>query len=90
MSAARHTIEIDRVVFRGIDLSRERARRIRALLEVELGARWNAASVGSECLPARSVPRIDASGPDLAVGQGDRQLAAGLGERIAQTLGRLR
>jgi hypothetical protein len=78
-------IEIDRIRLTGLEVTSERAERIRAMVEVELQRllereRWPEGLAGSE------VSRLDAPTMYVDSPHNDGQLASGLARSIAQTL----
>ncbi len=85
MSDPIRTVEIDRIRLTGLEVTPERAERIRGLVEVELQRqlgreRWPEGLAGGE------VSRLDAPTMDVDRLHSDGHLASGLARSIAQTL----
>jgi hypothetical protein len=85
MSEPVHTVEIDRIGLTGLEVTPERAGRIRAMVEAELQRLltqegWLEGLVGGE------VSRLDAPTRQVDRPHSDAHLANGLARSIAQTL----
>jgi hypothetical protein len=79
------TVEIDRIRLSGLEVTPDRAERVRGLVEVELRRlvereRWYEGLVGGE------VSRLDAPAIHVDTPPSDSHLASGLAQNIIQTL----
>lgn len=78
-------VEIDRIRISGLDLTPERAARVRVMLERELGRLLSRERFG-EGLTAGEVSRVKAPALSVNPGQSESQFAGGLARSIAQGL----
>jgi hypothetical protein len=85
MSRPAHTIDIDRLILTDLDITPERAERIRVLVEVEL-QRLLARDGMADGLAEGDVPYLQAPALTLAAHNSDQQLVGGLVQRVAQAL----
>jgi hypothetical protein len=80
-----HSVEIDRIVLTDLDVTPDRAERIRALVEVEL-QRLLEQGGWPDGLAAGEVDHLEAPALHLAEPHNDSRLANGLAQSIAQTV----
>ena len=85
MSDTPYTVEIDRLVLTGLDLTPAQAERVRSRLAGELQAllarrRWGGSIADID------VERLDLPGVSFGEAQDDGRLASALAQRIAQAL----
>jgi len=85
MSDGFSNVEIDRIRLSGLDLSPERAARVRVLVERELG-RLLVREGFDERLTAGEAARVRAPALNVNPGQSESQFAGGLARSIAQGL----
>jgi hypothetical protein len=85
MSRPAHVIDIDRLVLTDLDVTPERAERIRALVEVEL-QRLLVRDGVADGLNEDDVPYLQTPALPLARHNSDQELAGGLAQRVAQAL----
>lgn len=89
MRRAVHTVDVDRVVLDGLEMTPEQAERLRPLLEAELRDQLErGASLGR--LAGVEVLRIEAPAVDLGRSAGEERLAAGLAGSVGEALSSLR
>ncbi len=80
-----NTVEIGRLVLSGLAVTPDRAERIRALLEVELGCRLEQEGWPDGLLDS-DLSHLAAPTMHLAAPHSDRQVASSLAQRIVQSL----
>ena len=85
MSDPAHTVEIDRIVLTDLDVTPDRAERIRALVEAEL-QHLLAQDGWPDDLAGGEVHHLDAPTMHVAEPHSDSRLASGLAQSIAQTV----
>jgi len=85
MSDGFSNVEIDRIRLSGLDLTPERAARLRVLVERELGRLLSRERFG-QALTAGEVSRVRAPALNVNPGQTESQFAGGLARSIAQGL----
>ena len=85
MSEPVHSVEIDRIRLTGLDVTPERAERIRELVEVEL-QRLLEREEWPEGLTGGEVSRLDAPTMHMDSRRSDGHLASGLARSVARTM----
>jgi hypothetical protein len=80
-----HSVEIERIRLTGLDVTPERAERVRGLVEVEL-QRLLERQTWHEGLASGEVSRLDAATMDVGGSHSDSHLANGLAQSIFRTL----
>lgn len=85
MNNAMHTVDIERIVLTDLDVTPDRAERLRALVEAEL-QRLLVQDGWLEGLASREVDHLQAPPMHLAQPLSDSRLVSGLAQSIAQTV----
>jgi hypothetical protein len=85
MSKPAHTIDIDRIILTDLDVTPERAERIRALIEIELQRLLDGQGV-VDGLAGGELPYLPAPPLALSGQNNDLHLAGGLARSVAQSL----
>jgi len=85
MSDPAHSVEIERIRLTGLDVTPQRAERVRAMVEVEL-QRLLERGGWPEGLAGGEVSRLDAPTMHVDESRGDSHLANGLAQSVFQTM----